>query len=80
MRFEMAKFDGKDKFSPWSKKVRAILVQQNLTKILDEEKFEKNIIEDEKKNMDEMVYSTIFLYHLDGVLRLVHKATTTGEL
>ena len=40
----------------------------------------ENIVESEKKDMDEMTYSTILLFLSDEVLRLVDEATTTVEL
>ncbi|KAA0067607.1 retrotransposon protein, putative, Ty1-copia subclass [Cucumis melo var. makuwa] len=79
-RFEMSKFNGNGDFAIWRKKIRVILVQHKVAKILDEEKLPENITESEKRDMDEMTYSTILLYLSDEVLRLVDEATTTGEL
>ena len=70
-RFEVAKFDGMDDFALLRKNIRAILVQQKVAKILDEENLPETITESEKKDMDEMAYSTILLYLSDDVLRLV---------
>ncbi|KAL4029866.1 hypothetical protein IC575_008094 [Cucumis melo] len=79
-RFEVSKFNGHGDFALWRKKIRAILVQHKVAKILDEERLPDNITESEKRDMDEMAYSTILLYLSDEVLRLVDEATTTGEL
>ncbi|KAL0537750.1 hypothetical protein IC582_026735 [Cucumis melo] len=79
-RFEVSKFNGHGDFALWRKKIRAILVQHKVAKILDEERLPENITESEKRDMDEMAYSTILLYLSDEVLRLVDEATTTGEL
>ncbi|KAA0059158.1 Transducin/WD40 repeat-like superfamily protein [Cucumis melo var. makuwa] len=79
-RFEVSKFNGNGDFSLWRKKIRAILVQHKVAKILDEEGLPANITESEKRDMDEMAYSSILLYLSDEVLRLVDEATTTGEL
>ena len=77
----VAQFDGKGDFALWRKKIRAILVQQKVAKILDEKNLSESITKDEKKDMNELTYSTILLYLLDnGVLRLVDEATTTREL
>ncbi|KAA0060177.1 Retrovirus-related Pol polyprotein from transposon TNT 1-94 [Cucumis melo var. makuwa] len=79
-RFEVSKFNRNDDFALWRKKIRVILVQHKVTKILDEERLPENITVSEKRDMDEMAYSTILLYLSDEVLRLVDEATTTGEL
>lgn len=76
----MSKFNGNNDFALWRKKIRAILVQHKVAKILDEERHPENITESENNDMDEMVYLTILLYLSDKVLRLVDEATTTGEL
>ncbi|TYK04234.1 Retrovirus-related Pol polyprotein from transposon TNT 1-94 [Cucumis melo var. makuwa] len=79
-RFEVSKFNGNDDFALWRKNIRVILVQHKVAKILDEERLPENITVSEKRDMDEMAYSTILLYLSDEVLRLVDEATTTGEL
>ncbi|KAA0067243.1 retrotransposon protein, putative, Ty1-copia sub-class [Cucumis melo var. makuwa] len=79
-RFEVSKFNGNGDFALWRKKIIAILVQHKVAKILDEGRLLENITESEKRDMDEMAYSTILLYLSDEVLRLVDEATTTGEL
>ncbi|KAA0046503.1 Retrovirus-related Pol polyprotein from transposon TNT 1-94 [Cucumis melo var. makuwa] len=71
---------GNGDFALWRKKIRAILVQHKVAKILDEGRIPANITESEKRDMDEMAYSTILLYLSDEVLRLVDEATTTAEL
>ena len=62
MRFEVSKFNGKGDFALLRKKIKAILVQQKVAKILDEESLPKSIIESEKRDMDEITYSMILLY------------------
>jgi len=79
-RFEVVKFDGKGDFELWRKNIKALLVQQKVAKILDEKDLPPTITAAEKKDMDEIAYSTIILYLSDGVLWLVHEATTTTEL
>ncbi|TYK20957.1 Retrovirus-related Pol polyprotein from transposon TNT 1-94 [Cucumis melo var. makuwa] len=79
-QFEVSKFNGNGDFTLKRKKIRVILVQYKVAKILDEERFLENITESGKKDMEEMTYSTILLYLSDKVLRLVDEATTTGEL
>ncbi|TYK10340.1 Retrovirus-related Pol polyprotein from transposon TNT 1-94 [Cucumis melo var. makuwa] len=79
-RSEVSKFNGNGDFALWRKKIRAILIQHKVAKILDEERLPENITESEKRDMDEMTYSTILLYLSDEVLRLVDEATTIGEL
>ena len=76
----MSKFIRKGDFAIWRKKIRTLLVQQKVAKILDEESLQENITESENRDMDEMTYSTILLYLLDEVLRLVDQANTTREL
>ena len=65
-RFEVAKFDGNGGFDLWRKKLKAILVQQKVAKILDEEHLLETITEDEKRDMNELAYSTILFYLSDG--------------
>ena len=79
-KFELAKFNTKGDFALWRKKIKAILVQQKVAKILDENNLSKTIIEAKKKDIDETDYSTVLLYLLDEVFRLVDEATTIGEL
>ncbi|TYK05711.1 Retrovirus-related Pol polyprotein from transposon TNT 1-94 [Cucumis melo var. makuwa] len=79
-RFEVSKFNENGDFALWRKKIRVILVQHKVVKIFDEESLPENITESEKRDMDEMAYSTILLYLSDEVLRLVDEATTIGEL
>ena len=79
-RFEVAKFNGMGDFALWRKKIRAILVQQKVAKILDEENLSETITKSEKRDMDEMAYSAFFLYLSDDVVRLEDEATTTEEL
>ena len=79
-QFEVAKFDGIGGFSLWRKKIRAILVQQKVAKILNVENLLETITKSEKNDMDEMTYLMILLYLSDEVLRPVDEATTIGEL
>ena len=52
-RFEVAKFDEKGDFALLRKKIRAILYQQKVAKILNEENLQETITEVEKRDMDE---------------------------
>ncbi|KAA0038009.1 Retrovirus-related Pol polyprotein from transposon TNT 1-94 [Cucumis melo var. makuwa] len=76
-RFEVSKFNVNGDFALWRKKIRAILVQHKVAKILDEGRLPANITENEKRDMDEMAYSTILMYLSVEVLRLVDETTTT---
>jgi hypothetical protein len=66
-KFEIEKFDGQNNFSLWRLKMRALLRQQGLTKILDDEV--PSTSTEEMKEFDEKAHSTILLSLSDGVLR-----------
>ena len=66
--FEVSNFNGNGDFALWRRKIRAIFVQHKVAKILDEERLPENITESEKRDMDEMTYSTILMYLSDEVL------------
>ena len=76
-KFEVEKFDGQNSFSLWRIKMKALLRQQGLSKVL-----EVSISEDSpapSKEEEEKVHSAILLSLSDGVLREVaDEETATG--
>ena len=76
-KFEVEKFDGQNSFSLWRIKIKALLRQQSLLKVL-----EVLVSEDSpapSKEEEEKVHSTILLSLSDGVLREVaDEETATG--
>lgn len=80
-KFELEKFDGKEDFNLWRKKLKAISVQLKVSKILDKpEDLLEPLSEAKKREMDEIAFSTTILYLFDSVLRQVDEITTTVEL
>ncbi|MDO7987387.1 hypothetical protein OC713_02560 [Sweet potato little leaf phytoplasma] len=80
-RFEVEKFDGKGDFSLWKKKMKTVLVQQKVAITLaDPKEYPEDIKPKEKKEIEEVAFSTVILYLSDNVLRQVHDATTAREV
>jgi hypothetical protein len=77
-KFEVEKFDGQNSFSLWRLKMRALLRQQGLAKILDGKV--PSTSTKEMKEFDEKAHSAILLSLLDGVLREVADEETAAGL
>ena len=75
----MKVFSGKGDFLLWKQKMRAILIQQRVAKALDDS-YPEGFNEDQKKEMDELAYSSIILHLSDAVLRKVNYTKSTQEL
>jgi hypothetical protein len=68
-KFEVEKFDDQNNFSLWRLKMRVLLRQQGLVKILDGEMSSTST--EEMKEFDEKAHSAILLSLSDGVVRKV---------
>jgi hypothetical protein len=83
-KFEIEKFDGQNSFSLWRIKMRALLRQQGLAKVLEpqEEKIGISAIDEilERGELEEKAHSMILLSLSDGVLREVADEETTAGL
>jgi hypothetical protein len=83
-KFEVEKFDGQNSFSLWRIKMRALLRQQGLAKILEpsEERIGIKAIEEIAKSaeLEEKAHSAILLSLSDGVLREVADEETAAGL
>jgi hypothetical protein len=77
-KFEVEKFDGHNSFSLWLLKMRALLRQQGLAKILNGEV--PSTSTEEMKEFDEKAYSAILLSLSNGVLREVADEETAAGL
>ena len=78
-KFKVEKFDGHNSFSLWRIKMRALLRQQGLAKILDGEVPSTSSTE-ERKELEEKAHSIILLSLSDGVLREVTDEETAVGL
>ncbi|MDV3183834.1 MAG: hypothetical protein Q8847_02655 [Sweet potato little leaf phytoplasma] len=80
-KFEVERFDDRGDFSLWKKKMRALLVQEKVSKALDDPATHPpTMTAAEKEEMLETAYSTIILYLADNVLRQVHEAKLALEV
>jgi hypothetical protein len=83
-KFEIEKFDGQNSFSLWRIKMRALLRQQGLAKVLEpqEEKIGISAIDEimERGELEEKAHNIILLSLSDGVLREVADEETTAGL
>ena len=78
-RFEVPKYDGKIDFGLWQKRIKAVLVQQDLHKaLLGREKSGKT--DDDWAELDLKAISTIQLCLADEVMYNVTHAETTMDL
>ena len=78
-RFDLSVFTGKGDFSIWQQKMKGILVQQKVSKAIDNS-YSPNVTEDQKKDFDELAYTSIILHLSDPVLRKVGKFDSTEKL
>uniref|UniRef100_A0A803NT26 CCHC-type domain-containing protein n=1 Tax=Cannabis sativa TaxID=3483 RepID=A0A803NT26_CANSA len=79
-KFDIEKFDGKNDFSLWRVKMRALLVQQGIQDaILGDDKI-RDKTDAEKSELMEKAHSALILSLGDKVLREVSKETTTAGL
>lgn len=75
------KFTGKNSFSLWRIKMRAILVQQGLVKALNgKDKLPNSLTDEQKDELMERAHSTILLSLGDEVLQEVADVTTAPSL
>jgi hypothetical protein len=83
-KFEIEKFDGQNSFSLWHIKMRALLRQQGLAKVLEpqEEKIGISAIDEilERRELEEKAHNMILLSLSNGVLREVADEETTAGL
>ncbi|KAL2541288.1 zinc finger protein [Abeliophyllum distichum] len=82
-KVELEKFDGKGDFSLWKQKMKAILVQQRVSKALEDPEGYSEALKskpDAILEMNEIAYSSIFLHLTDNVLRQVSEQKTAVEL
>jgi hypothetical protein len=77
--FNIERFDGRIDFNLWQVRMKALLVQQGLSKALDEALL-ATLIEPQKTEIMEKAHSTIQLYLSDEVLRKVEKEDTASKL
>lgn len=77
--FELGFFNGKGEFPIQKQKMRGVLVQQKVSKAITAE-FLETMTDDQKKEANELAYTTIILHLSDQVLRKVGKKDTTKEL
>jgi hypothetical protein len=83
-KFEVKKFDGHNSFSLWRIKMRALLRQQGLAKVLEpkEKRIGITTIDEivERRELEEKAHIIILLSLSDGVLREVVDEETTVRL
>ena len=77
--FELGVFSGKGDFSIWQQKMKGILVQQKVSKAIDD-RYPEGTKEEQKLEADELAYTSIILHLSDSVLRKVGKLDTTKAL
>ena len=77
--FELGVFNGKGDFSIWQQKMKGILVQQKVSKAIDDRYPEGNK-EEQKLEADELAYTSIILHLSDSVLRKMGKLDATKTL
>ncbi|KAJ0860808.1 putative RNA-directed DNA polymerase [Helianthus annuus] len=80
-KFELEKFDGRNDFSLWRVKMRALLVHNGVVDALKgEDKLPEGLTDKEKKDMLEKAHSAIILSLGDRVLREVSKETSAAGI
>lgn len=80
-RYEVEKFDWYNSFSLWRMKMRALLVQQRLTKaLMENKKLPTMMKEDEREELDLKAFNAIQLCLVDEVLRNVLEEESTAGL
>ena len=73
-KFDIEKFTGVNDFGLWQIKMRSLLVQQGLLKVLGgESKLSPTLSEEEREDLLEKAHSTLLLSLGDKVLRQVTK-------
>ena len=77
--FNIEKFDGRNDFNLWQVRMKALLVQEGLSKALDEALL-ATLEEPQKTEIMEKGHSIIQLYLSDEVLHKVGKEDTTSKL
>ena len=80
-KVEIDRFDGKGDFSLWRQRMKEILVQMKIAKVLDAEKpLPATMSDEEKSDIKELAYSKIIVHLSDKVLREVSKETTAAGI
>jgi len=79
VKFDVEKFDGNNSFSLWRVKMRALLRQQGVARVLDAEAATK-LSKEERANMEDKAHSAIQLCLADSVLREVADEETAKGL
>ena len=80
-KLEVEKFDGKNDFSLWCVKIRALLVQQGLSKALKrKEALPTTMFDEENDELKEKAHSVILLCLGNKVFHEVVKEDTTAKL
>ena len=77
MDFE--KFDGKDNFSLWKQRMKDLLVQNRIYKVLTRERLKKISIE-EWEELEKIAFSTIRICLVDEILLEINMKTILKEL
>ena len=67
IKTDFEKFNGKGKFTLWQQRMKDLLVQNRIYKILTRERSKKNSIEEWEK-LEEIDFSIIWMYFADEVL------------
>lgn len=71
-KFEIDKFNGLGDFALWTKKVKAFLNSQKALKALDDPKtLPATMSDEERQNIEEIVYGILILNFSDNVLQQV---------
>ncbi|XP_022895327.1 uncharacterized protein LOC111409515 [Olea europaea var. sylvestris] len=78
-KFEMSMYDGRWDFNIWSQKMRTILIQMKCAKALDNT-WPAEMSAGKKTELEEIAWSTIFLYISDSVIRTIGETKTAEEL
>ncbi|XP_022881005.1 uncharacterized protein LOC111398320 [Olea europaea var. sylvestris] len=78
-KFEVARFDGKIDYNMWSQKMNAILMQMRCVRALDDT-WPQDMNPTRKAELEEIAWSTIFLYLSENVIRTIGETKTASEL
>ncbi|PON77119.1 LOW QUALITY PROTEIN: hypothetical protein TorRG33x02_240910 [Trema orientale] len=71
LKFELSLFDGPREFGSWRKKMKALLVQHKLQKVLDSATLPATMSDTRKAELQDSAYSIIVLYLADNVLKQI---------
>jgi hypothetical protein len=81
VKFDIEKFNGRNDFNLWRVRMKALLVQQGLSKVLKgKDALPESLTEDEKEEILKRAHSAIQLCLRNEVLREVVKEDTAANL